>query len=91
MGQKQLPKMEDVKDEALTTAAKNFKKAVKDRQRKNVILIQTRTILLDLMKSKKLETYRDPEEEIIVTLEPGKEILSVKTPEDEKESDNEAA
>lgn len=91
--QKQLSGMKDEVDVDLTRAAKNYRKAVDDRQKKNVILVGAKAVLLDLMKARGKKVYRDPEEDIVVEIEEGKVVLTVRGADDEakKEPDDQPA
>lgn len=86
--QKELPGLESLKDPKIRNLARKYKAAQRERMSALDIEVELKDKLIDAMKEKQLDTYKD--KDIIVTLS-HKDTVKVKSPSDDEGNDEEGA
>lgn len=77
--QKQLPGTETPKNKAVAKLASKYADKRDERIKVQIDERSAKASLITAMKEHKLERYEDPEDDILVILEKGKENVKVKT------------
>jgi hypothetical protein len=87
--QAQLPGTETVKDKALVKLAEKYAEARDARLEAGRDEIKAKSVLVAAMKLKEITRYEDAEDDMLITLIPGKDKLKVKALSDADEDDEE--
>jgi hypothetical protein len=77
--QKQIPGMESVKNKVVAKRATQYAAKRDERIKVQIDERSAKAALITAMRENKLERYEDPEDDILVILEKGKENVKVKT------------